>query len=148
MKMNLLITFIALAASGCVNLRTPDGYAKMERSGGYDYKAVSTDAAVIALRVHRNADKEQGTLAYWTTASTKHLTLSRGYTLREEGDFVSNKGPGKWLLFTKKHKGTDYLYLLGLVVKGRKIFALEAGGEAEVFEADVPRVVKAFASLD
>ncbi len=145
----LTIIFVAiLLAAGCINLRTPDGYAQMERTGLYDYKAVSTDASVVAIRVHRNQDKKQGTLAYWTEASRKHLTLSRGYEFKEEGKFTSEEGEGRWLLFARKYKGTDYLYLLGLVVKGRKIFALEAGGEKAVFEADIPVVVKAFATLD
>ena len=148
MKTLTITLLVALLASGCVNLRTPDGYAEMESAGRYDYKAVSTDAAVIAVRVHRNQDKKQGTLAYWTEASRKHLTLSRGYEFKEEGKFTSDEGEGRWLLFQKKYRGVDYLYLLGLVVKGRDIFALEAGGEKGIFEADIPRVVEAFASLD
>lgn len=148
MKTLTITLFAALLAAGCINLRTPDGYAEMERTGVYDYKAVSTDASVIAVRVHRNQDKKQGTLAYWTEASRKHMTLSRGYEFKEEGEFSSEEGKGRWLLFSRKYRGTDYLYLLGLVVKGRSIYALEAGGEKGVFEADIPRLVKAFASLD
>ena len=148
MRTIMLSLLVALLVSGCINLRTPDGYAEMERTGVYDYKAVSTDASVVAVRVHRNQDKEQGTLAYWTEASRKRLTLSRGYEFKEEGEFTSDEGKGKWLLFARKYRGTDYLYLLGLVVKGRKIYAMEAGGEQKVFEADIPNLVKAFASLD
>ena len=108
MKTLTMTLFVALLASGCVNLRTPDGYAEMERTGLYDYKAVSTDASVVAVRVHRNQDKKQGTLAYWTEASRKHLTLSRGYDFKEEGKFASDQGEGRWLLFQKKYRGTDY----------------------------------------
>lgn len=148
MRTTFIMTILALLAVGCVNLRTPDGYAKTERTGPYEYKAISTDANVIAVRVHRNQDKQQGTLDYWVDASRKHLTLSRGYEFKETGGFDSGKGKGKWLLFARKYRGADYLYLLGLVVKGRKIYALEAGGEAAVFEGDIPRVVEAFATLN
>jgi len=37
---------------------------------------------------------------------------------------------------------------LGLVIDGRKVYVLEATGEKEAFEADVPKVVQAFGTLD
>lgn len=124
MRTMLTTLAAALLLSSCVGLRTPEGYAETERTGPYKYKAISTDASVVTVRVHRNEDRKQGTLSYWTDASRKQLTLSRGYELKEEGEFVSPMGKGRWLLFEKKHKGTDHLYLLGLVVKGRRIYAL------------------------
>lgn len=35
-----------------------------------------------------------------------------------------------------------------LVIDGDTIYALEAGGEKDVFEKDIPYVLKAFATLD
>jgi hypothetical protein len=137
-----------LLASSCVSLQTPDGYASRKQTGWHEYKAISTEGAVIAMRVERNEDKERGTLAYWTEASRKQMTLSRGYELQKEGEFTSGEGKGRWMLFGHKYKGVDFLYLLGLVVDGRKIYVLEATGEKETFEADVPRVVQAFGTLD
>ncbi len=143
-----LIAISVLAVSACVTVKTPDGYAQRDRTGSYRYKAVSTDANTLSLRVQRNEDKAKGTLDFWTEAARKHMTLSRGYELKEEGKFVSDEGPGRWILFTRKYRGTDYLYLLGLVVDGRRIFVLEGGGEKDVFEPDVPKLVKAFGTLD
>ena len=37
--------------------------------------------------------------------------------------------------------------MLGIVVDGGTIYALEAGGEKAVFEKDLPYVLKAFSSL-
>jgi hypothetical protein len=147
--MRTLISFVLIAAlaSACVSLRTPDGYAQKKRTGRYDYLAVSTDASLLSLRVQPNEDKKQGTLDYWSEASKKQLTLSRGYALKDEGTFATSKGPGRWFLFTKKWKGTDHLYLLGVVVKGRKIYVMEGGGEAGILEDQVPVLVKAFETL-
>jgi len=50
--------------------------------------------------------------------------------------------------FARKYRGTDYLYLLGIVVDGSTIYALEAGGEKAVFEKDLPFMLRAFATLD
>lgn len=144
--------FIVLAATvlsaSCVSLKAPSGYARRAESGRYDFKAISTDGSVISLQSHRNEDREQGTLAYWTEAARKQLTLSRGYELKEEGSFATSKGPGRWMLFSRRYKGTDHLYLLGLVIEGRRIYALEAGGEVEHFQKDLPRVIQAFGTLD
>lgn len=141
------ILLAAALASSCVSLRTPDGYAQKLHAGRYDYLAVSTDACQLSLRVQRNQDKQQGTLAYWSEASKKQLTLSRGYTLKEEGIFSSRRGPGRWFLFEKTWKGADHLYLLGVVVNGRKIYVMEGGGEAAVLEGDVPKLVETFGTL-
>jgi len=141
------LLLVAALASACVSIRTPDGYAEKKRTGRYDYLAVSTDASLLSLRVQRNEDRHQGTLEYWSVASKKQLTLSRGYELKEEGNFSTSKGPGRWFLFTKKWKGADHLYLLGIVVKGRRIYVMEGGGEDGIFAGDVPKLVKAFGTL-
>ena len=138
----------ALLAGACVSINTPDGYAQREATGRYDFKAISTDASVVTVSVRRNEDKKQGTLDYWVQAAQKHMTLSRGHEFIEQGAFVTGKGQGKWMLFTKKYRGVDFQYLLGLVVKGRKIYVLEAGGEQRYFEADLKKMVSAFATLD
>jgi hypothetical protein len=130
-----------------VSLTTPQGYAERTRTGEYVYKAISTDASVIAVAEYENEDKDQGTLAYWTEAARKQLTLSRGYDFEEEGEFKCPQGPGRWMRFARKYRGTDYLYLLGIVVDGGTIYALEAGGEKAVFVKDLPDVIKAFSSL-
>jgi hypothetical protein len=138
---------VAALASACVSLRTPDGYAEKKRTGRYDYLAVSTDASLLSMRIQRNEDKNKGTLDYWSEASKKQLTLSRGYALEEEGTFSTAKGPGRWFLFTKKWKGADHLYLLGVVVNGRRIYVMEGGGEAGILETEVPKLVEAFGTL-
>lgn len=144
-----LVVLVGLGlGSGCVSLKTPDGYAERTRTGGYDYKAISTDASVIAVTVFDNEDREKGTLAYWAEAARKQLTLSRGYSFLEQGDFSSPQGLGRWMRFSHRYRGTEYLYLLGLVVDGGDIYALEAGGEKETFAKDLPAVLAAFATLD
>ncbi|MBN2498865.1 MAG: hypothetical protein JXR96_30020 [Deltaproteobacteria bacterium] len=142
-----LVAALALL-SGCVSLKTPDGYAERSRTGEYEYQAISTDASVIAVAKYDNEDEDKGTLAYWAEAARKQLVLSRGYTFEEQGEFHCSRGPGRWMRFARKYRGTDYLYLLGLVVDGDEIYALEAGGEKAVFNKDVPRVLEAFATLN
>lgn len=137
-----------LLAPACVTIKTPDGYAERDRTGRYRYVAVSTDASRLTMRVRKNEDKEKGTLSFWAEAARKHMALSRGYEVKEEGKFRAGQGPGHWILFSKKYSGADYLYLLGLVIDGRKIYVLEGGGEQPVFEKDIPKLVKAFETLD
>jgi len=150
MKITTICTFAVAAAllSGCISLGTPDGYAERDYKGRYDYLAISTDASAIAVREFTNEDKKKGNLAYWSDAAKKHMTLSRGYEFVEEGSFSSDEGKGKWMLFNRKYRGVEYLYVLGIVVDGRSLYALEAGGEKDVFEKDLPKVKRAFATLD
>ncbi|MBW1811163.1 MAG: hypothetical protein JRJ87_23430 [Deltaproteobacteria bacterium] len=142
----LAAAFLLLA--GCVSLKTPVGYAETSHTGGYAYKAISTDASVITVAEYENEDEDMGSLDYWTQAARKQMTLSRGYIFEEEGDFSCPQGSGHWMRFARKYRGTDYLYLLGIVVDGSTIYALEAGGEKAVFEKDLPFMLKAFATLN
>jgi len=148
LKCILALVSTILLSAGCVSLSTPEGYAERTHTGGYEYKAISTDASVIAVSEYENEDKDKGTLAYWTEAARKQLTLSRGYEFEEEGKFNCPQGAGRWMRFRRQYRGTDYLYLLGIVVDGGTIYALEAGGEKAVFEKDLPRVLEAFNSLN
>lgn len=146
---NIMLFFAALTLlSGCVTLETPAGYAETDRTGDYSYKAISTDANIITVKVVDNQDEKQGTLDYWATASRKQMTLSRGYELKEEGTFSCDQGPGRWFLFSRLLNGQPYLYLLGLVVDDDDIYVLESGGEEEYFKDDVKKVIAAFATLD
>ncbi len=141
------ILLLALMGSGCVSMQPPEGYAAHEH-WAYTLKAVSTEASVVALNQFRNQDEQRGTLAFWSEAASKHLVRSRGYAAIKEGDFTSPRGQGHWMLFSKRFKGTEHLYMLGLVLEGDKIFALEAGGEKKSLEPDLDRLVKSFATLD
>ncbi|MBM4372926.1 MAG: hypothetical protein FJ098_14830 [Deltaproteobacteria bacterium] len=147
MKKTMLILAAAALAASCTTLVPPEGYAVRRDAGSRDLLAVSTDASALSLRVLRNEDPKAGTLAYWAEAAKKQLTLSRGYTSKEEGSFTTAKGPGRWFLFSQQHRGTEHLYLLGLVVKGKRIYALEAGGEAALLADDVPHLVESFSTL-
>jgi len=148
MKTGIILATLAAMAVSCTTIQTPTGYAERERTGRYDYLAVSTDASRFSMRVQHNEDKKQGTLGFWSKAALKQMTLSRGYALDKQGDFNSPKGRGHWFLFSKKYEGVDHLYILGLVVDGTKIYVMEGGGEKDAFAKDVPNLVKAFATLD
>ncbi|MBW2701299.1 MAG: hypothetical protein JRF33_10805 [Deltaproteobacteria bacterium] len=141
------ILLLTLLGSACVSMQPPEGYAAHEH-WAYTLKAVSTEASVVALNQFRNQDEQRGTLAFWSEAASKHLVRSRGYAAVKEGDFTSPRGKGHWMLFSKRFKGTEHLYMLGLVLEGDKIFALEAGGEKNSLEPDLDRLVKSFATLD
>lgn len=150
MKTIRTIFAIALLAllSSCVTATPPVGYATYKQDGRYDQKAVSTDASVFTVRKIANDDKDNGTLGFWSEATRKQLEQSRGYLFKESGDFKSGQGPGRWMLFEHTYKGVAYLYIVGVVVDGKKIWVMEATGVKETFEGDLPKVKKAFESLD
>jgi hypothetical protein len=143
---SIISSLIFVAGCGTVGLTAPDGYAK-RKSWHYDYMAVSTDANVISLRLQENEDEEKGTLDFWTEATRKHLTLSRGYEAKDEGAFKTELGPGRYLVMVKEHKGVEHLYVVGLVVTGDTIYVMEGGGEKGAMETEVPKMVAAFGTL-
>ena len=143
----LLMLVAALPLMGCVTVQAPVGYARLPDPDPYLHKAVSTDHSVFGMWSVKNTDPERGDLDYWAEATKKHLTLGAGYEFREGKAFTCGLGAGRWMLFTKKVRGSSYLYILGLVVRGGTIYCMEAGGEASVFTKDIPAIKKAFETL-
>lgn len=144
----LVLMVWSLLAVSCVSVKAPEGYAEQKEPWSYKFKAVSTDACVMTLKKIHNEDPRNGTVSYWYRAMKRHLVDARGYELKEEGEFSTARGPGRWMLFAYKVKGVDYLYLVGVVVKKNNIYVLESAGETAYLEKDLPALKKAFETLE
>jgi len=123
----------AALVGGCRHYRAaaPDGFAGFEKTD--DYQAVSPDGVVYRVREEPNEPKAD--LAFWKEKLRNHMA-DAGYHVRSESDIKAGTGePGYLLELTAPVGAVDYLYLVGVFLKGDRIFIAEAAGDVLKLEA-------------
>ena len=150
MKPTTILT-AALLLAGCAasKIETPPGYQELDKPYGVDYKAMSSDACAISITTVDNP--KDADLDFVADTSRNHVVRSLGYTLKgEQAVQTDSRLAGKEMLFTHEEAGVERTYLLTVFVRGgmgSKIVRVEAGGESTKFDADLPKVRKAIATL-
>lgn len=136
----ILITIAALASLGACGASfqhpTPSGFVELEDQDdqGYDYRAVSADGTVLAVRALDHEPK--GEMSFWTEAIANHMRRRAGYALLSTKEVTTRSGlKGKQLRFGHDRGKTPHLYYVTVFVTEDKIFVLEAGGTKEQLEA-------------
>lgn len=133
----LLLSFLSiLVFSGCqkVSMEVPEGFAKIEDSAEL-YTAVTPEGMKLSIRKEKNYP-EKGT-AFWGEALSHHLD-EEGYTRISEGDevitFECPAGKGAYVEWGVPYGGKDYLYLTGVVVRGKDLYVIQAAGPYSVYK--------------
>lgn len=150
--MGLLVVTLLSVACRPFDINTPDSFVELdeERYSRYDYRATTADGVVVSIRAIDN--DRRGTLSFWSEAVRSKLRDSRGYALLEEQDVTSRGGiQGKQMRFGRDDSGHSYRYWVTLFVRSQgrspRVWAIEAGGEDEVFERrreEVERLIAGF----
>ena len=146
-----LLTIVLTLLGACASFAPPDGYVGIERPRrAYELEAVS--ALNCRYRIRRVDAGANGTLSFWTDAITNELVKSRGYERVAAEPITTSSGvTGHELRFRTASGGIEYSYLVSLVPDrswlSDSILVVEAGGVADVFEADLAAIRAAVASL-
>ena len=147
--MTILISALLLAGCVASKIETPAGYQELDDVYGLDYKALSADASAISVDTIDNP--KDAKLDFVAKTSRNHVLRSLGYTLKSEQPTKTTSGlTGREMLFTNEQSGVKRTYLLTVFVRGgmgSKIIRVQAGGESSKFDADLPKIRKAIATL-
>ena len=143
-----LSTLIVGMLAGCgATMTAPEDFVEVprEQRGAYDFRAISADGAVVAVRRIDNAKK--GTLDFWTQAVSNELKVGKGYKLTESKDVRSSSGaPGRLLTLTSRQGGVDYIYMLALYVRPDAVIVAEAAGTTDAIEPKRSAITEALLS--
>lgn len=138
---------LALGSGACAtsHLSTPPGFAALDANDDYQYRATNADGVIVAVRVEPN--RPEANLEFWSRAVDERLR-STGY--EPDGDprpVQSADGvPGVQYRYVRDREGRPHRYWVTVFVRGR-VFIVEAGGDAEVFDRATPAVERAIASF-
>jgi hypothetical protein len=133
---------LALAATGCdagFKPNTPEGFVAFEdvtakswwqqsnAHAGYDYRAISPDGVVLAVRRVENDPKAN--LAYWSQAVQERLRANGSYRVDSERDVTNHQGiAGHELTLKLGEGGAEQTYRVALFEHGQWLYLLESGG--------------------
>ena len=127
--------WLASVLAGCSDFRaaTPPGFVELEDSDPSDYRAVTADGLVIAVRSLEHEPK--GELEFWASAIERRLREGSGYALLEAKAVKNAQGlTGKQLRFGYDEGREPHLYTVTLFVTDAKLYVLEAGGRKELMQ--------------
>jgi len=147
-RIAVLFTLL-LGSAACTHgarLSTPNGFATLEESGGYSYRATSAKGVVLATRTEPNDVKAN--TEFW--AETLDATLrDKGYVADGTRNVKTAKGlAGTQLRYTTTKNGREHRYWVTVFATTKKVFVVEAAGDKEPFDKSVSAVDGAIGSLD
>jgi len=154
MRMNTTIAYVMMlalalaAAAGCKpRVKTPADFAKIKDPGGsFGYRAISSDEVTIAVKKRKNDPK--GDVRFWAKVLKEKVPVVYAYTFTKDEDVRTNQGvEGKLLDFEVQQDEGTFTYMLGVFVKGKKLWLFEVGGKAEAVKAHRGDILQAIKSM-
>lgn len=142
--------FTLLLTAACTHgarLETPSGFATLDGSSAYSYRATSAKGVVLATRTQPNAVKAN--IEFWAETLDAKLR-DKGYTVDGSSRGVTTaKGlSGTQLRYLTSKGGREHRYWVTVFVTKSKVFVVEAAGDKEQFDKSVAAVDSAITSLD
>ena len=124
-----------------VKVATPEGFAR-DKAGARETRFLSPEGVMVSVRALPN--KPEADLAFWKTALKTRMSQA-GYRVLGDSAVSIGGAEGSLLRLAAPLGRTDYLYLVGLTVRGKEIRVAETAGEASLVLAREQAVLKALA---
>ncbi len=142
----LTIALFAGACGGSASVTTPPGFAQLEAyKGDYSYRATTAQGVVVGTRVERN--EPHGNLDFWAEAIDMRLQRD-GYHLDGSKSVTATSGlQGKQLRYSRADSGRTVRYLMTVYTTEKKLYLVEAAGDAKTFDPLLASVEQASLSL-
>lgn len=147
----LVISCAVLGSVACgphFHIEAPQDFVVLDKSVPYDFRAVTPDGLVLAVREFDNT-KEYGDLGFWVKAIQNELRLDKGYALVKVTDIKTQAGlVGKSMHFGLDRENEAHKYMVAVFVTGRaqtksRVYLIEAGGTAAQLEQARPAIDEA-----
>ncbi len=139
---SLLLAPVLGACTHPARLETPSGFATLEPSSAFSYRAANARGVVVSARSEPNA--LAGNLDFWADSIDQHLTRA-GYAQKLVKDVEGRGGlRGRQLRYSADRGGREHRYWVTVFLVKDRVVLVEAGGDAEPFskaEASVERAI-------
>ena len=139
---------LAVVTTGChgARLATPAGFATLDSTDDFSYRATSAKGVVLATRSEPNDVKAN--TEFWTEALDQRLK-DRGYVAEGSRTVHTVKGlTGTQIRYTTTKNGRAHRYWMTVFTTKKKVFVVEAAGDKEPFDKAEKTVDDAIATLD
>lgn len=152
--LSVSVASVTTACAAPFAIDTPSGMVALEESqwSNYDYRATTPSGVVVAARVIRQGEGREtpaGDLSFWSDAIQLRMRTSSGYALLSEEPFATRDGSdGVRLRFGRDQQSTPYRYDVVLIVTGRYVHVVEAGGRADLADEASDLIEEAIASYE
>lgn len=132
----LIALSLALGLAACgpsFHQPTPDGFVKLKNQHRYDYRAVTADGLVYAVK--EISDPPKGDAEFWAKAVENKMRFQAGYALLGKEQVTTKSGlEGTKIQFGFDRGRTPHLYSVTVFTASDSIFVVEVGGTKELVE--------------
>ena len=137
----LALSATTLACGPSVNLQTPSGFAVLEDQKEYVYRATSAEGVVLAVRAEKN--EPRGNIDFWADALDRQLRRG-GYVVEGDMKEVHTRAglTGRQSRYTRVENGRKYRFWMTVFVTEKRVWVVEAGGDADRFQEKLQRGVQ------
>lgn len=131
MKTKLALSALVLSFAACATVTptVPEGFAVLEDTT--PFQAVHANGVLFQARVEPHEPKSD--LAFWGEALEKRM-VDAGYHLQQKGEINSANLPGRFVELRAPVGDADYVYWVGVFVRGDDLVVFEFSGEVSAFE--------------
>ncbi len=132
-----------LASCTTVVAEVPTGFARYDDT--QVVRGVSPEDAVF--RVRDEANDPEKDLSFWAEALENHLSEG-GYLPRDQGEFVSQAGDGRFFEWVAPAGDEDWVYITAIVVSGNRLLIAEAAAPVEEYDRRRESIRESLATID
>jgi hypothetical protein len=146
--MKRIFVTLALALTACTGaarLSAPAGFAEMEDTKPYSYRAETAHGVVVAVRTEKNSPRAN--VDFWADAIDLRMRR-QGYVADSSSPVRSAQGlTGKQIRYSREDQRRTYRYWLTVFTTDDKVFVVEAAGDKDAFDPQVKTVEQTVLSL-
>ena len=137
------VALVVVASCTTVVAEVPSGFARYDDTQAV--RGVSPEDAVF--RVRDAANDPEKDLSFWAVALENHLTEG-GYLMRDQGEFVSQAGDGRFFEWVAPAGDEDWVYITAIVVAGDRLLVAEAAAPVDEYDRRREAIRESLATID
>ena len=146
LAVSMALSLLGTACSRGFDIKTPEGFAELDSSDDYRYRATSADGVVLAVRREKNDPK--GSLDFWASVIGNDLS-ERGYGAAKTEKVKSKNGTlGRKLEYRTTKNGRPNVLWVTVFVNGDRLVVVESGGDADHFRKVEHEISAAIAAVE
>jgi len=137
----LILVIIIYGECTPYTVTVPDGFVELQNEHFYNFRAVSANNSVLAIKYVSN--KEKGDLAFWYKVITNFIILKKAYKFVKEDKYTCTNGvEGKAALYETVFRGEKTKYFMTLFVTKSNVIIIEFTADEKYWDNEFKNIEK------
>lgn len=140
----MMLIVSVLGGCGAAKVDLPPHFGKLGDQTSFNIRGVSATGVVVAVRTEKN--ELHADAGFWAEVIDSRLKAG-GYIREKFAPIRLADMDGQELRYSRELDGRSHRYWLSVLTTPKRVYLVEAGGDAEVFDSQKMEIEKAMASF-